>query len=339
MNPRGQLPDLDVESYLIPSADAGIELYVRNKRPAGMTTFAPEKILLYVHGATYPSETAFDLPIEGASMMDLIAARGYDVYLVDIRGYGRSTRPPEMSPPPEANPPIVSTEIAVRDFGAAVDHVRKRRSAARINLMGWSWGTAIAGQYTSLNNDKVMRLVLFAPLWIFRKDAVIAPAPEVSTTNPPPLGAYRLVSKEVAKARWLEGVPEDKRADLIPPGVFEAWVEATWATDPDAANHHPPMLRAPNGVIADVLATWATGKAYYDPGKITVPTFLIHAEWDFDLPSYQAREYFAQLKNAPYKRLVEIGEGTHTVMLEKNRMQFFREIIGFLDEDEPQALR
>jgi pimeloyl-ACP methyl ester carboxylesterase len=121
--------------------------------------------------------------------------------------------------------------------------------------------------------------------------------------------------------------------------VFEAWIEATWATDPDAANHHPPMLRAPNGVIADVIASWATGKAYYDPGKITVPTFLIHAEWDFDLPSYQAREYFAQLTNTPYKRLVEIGEGTHTVMLEKNRMQFFREIIGFLDENEPLALR
>jgi pimeloyl-ACP methyl ester carboxylesterase len=145
--------------------------------------------------------------------MDLIAARGYDVYLVDIRGYGRSTRPPEMSLPPEASQPIVSTEIAVRDFGTAVDHVRKRRGVARINLMGWSWGTAIAGQYTSENNAKVERLVLFAPLWIFRKDAVIAPAPDASTTNPLPLGAYRLVSKEVAKARWLEGVPQDERAD------------------------------------------------------------------------------------------------------------------------------
>jgi len=31
----------------------------------------------------------------GVSMMDLIAARGYDVYLVDVRGYGRSTRPPK----------------------------------------------------------------------------------------------------------------------------------------------------------------------------------------------------------------------------------------------------
>ena len=339
MNAPPPLPELLTESYTIPSGDAGIELYVRNKRPAGVTNFPAEKILLYVHGATYPSETAFDLPIEGASMMDLIAARGYDVYLVDIRGYGRSTRPAEMSAPPEANKPIVSTDTAVRDFATAVDHILKRRGVAKINLMGWSWGTAISGKYTSEHNDKVHRLVLFAPLWIFRKDAVIAPAPEATGKTAPQLGAYRLVSKEVAKARWLEGVPDDRKAGLIPPGVFDAWIEATWATDPDATKHNPPMLRAPNGVIADALAWWTAGRAHYDPGKITVPTFLIHAEWDFDLPSYQAREVFAALKNTPYKRLVEIGEGTHTVMLEKNRMQFFREIIGFLDEENPLGLR
>src|SRR4051794_20153816 len=114
MNGPRKLPELVTESFMIPSGDAGIELYLRNKRPAGMTNFPAENILLYVHGATYPSETAFDLPIEGASMMDLIAARGYDVYLVDIRGYGRSTRPPEMSAPPQAHKPIVSTDVAVR---------------------------------------------------------------------------------------------------------------------------------------------------------------------------------------------------------------------------------
>ncbi|MEA2883710.1 MAG: hypothetical protein QOH32_2966 [Bradyrhizobium sp.] len=38
-------------------------------------------------------------------------------------------------------------------------------------------------------------------------------------------------------------------------------------------------------------------------------------------------------------RLVEIGEGTHSVMLEENRMQFFREIMGLLDEENPLALR
>jgi hypothetical protein len=38
-----------------------------------------------------------------------------------------------------------------------------------------------------------------------------------------------------------------KKGDLIPPGWFEQWVDATWATDPDSAKHNPPLLRAPNG--------------------------------------------------------------------------------------------
>jgi pimeloyl-ACP methyl ester carboxylesterase len=265
--------------------------------------------------------------------MDLIAARGYDVYLVDVRGYGHSTRPVEMSQPPEANKPIVSTKIAAHDLGAAVDYILKKRKVSKIDVMGWSWGTSIAGLYTSEHNDKVNRLVLYAPQWIRTEP----PAPVAA--NAPPLGAYRLVSKESAKARWLKGVAEDKQADLIPPGVFDAWADATWATDPEAGKQNPPMLRAPNGVAEDGLNYWSAGKALYDPGKITVPTLILHAEWDADLPSYLAQGYFAQLKNTPYKRLIELSEGTHTVMMEKNRMQFFHELMGFLDEEKPLALK
>ena len=52
-----------------------------------------------------------------------------------------------------------------------------------------------------------------------------------------------------------------------------------------------------------------------------------------------ADAYFAKLTSAPYKRFVQLGEGTHTVMLEKNRMQFFHEILGFLDESDATALK
>ena len=322
-------PKLEATDVMIPSGDPGIQLFVRNKRPAGRET-SPDKILLFVHGATYPAETAFDLPIEGVSMMDLIASRGYDVYLVDVRGYGRSTRPPEMSQPPEANKPIVTTKVAAQDLGTAVDYILKKRKVSKINVMGWSWGTSIAGSYTSEHNDKVNRLVLYAPQWI---------RTEPPAANQPPLGAYRLVSKDSAKARWLKDVPEGKQADLIPPGVFEAWANATWATDPESTKQNPGMLRAPNGVAEDGRNFWSAGKALYDPGKITVPTLLLHAEWDADLPSYLAQNYFAQLKNTPYKRLIELSEGTHTVMMEKNRMQFFRELMGFLDEEKPLALK
>jgi hypothetical protein len=72
-------PKLTTESYIIPSADPGIQLYIRNKHLAGVTSFTGDKILLYVHGATYPSETAFDLPLGGRSMMDYIALQGWDV--------------------------------------------------------------------------------------------------------------------------------------------------------------------------------------------------------------------------------------------------------------------
>ena len=89
-------------------------------------------------------------------------------------------------------------------------------------------------------------------------------------------------------------------------------------------------------MLQDFRTYWIAGKAQYDPADIRVPTLLIHAEWDADLPSDQARGYFAKLTNAPYKRYVEIGEGTHSIMMEKNRMQFFREIMNFLDERDPQ---
>src|SRR5262245_4849367 len=98
-------PRLVMEEYTVPARDPGIELYVRNKRPEGVTQFSADKTLVFVHGATYPAETAFDLQLAGLSWMDHIAARGFDVYLLDLRGYGRSTRPPEMAQPPEANDP------------------------------------------------------------------------------------------------------------------------------------------------------------------------------------------------------------------------------------------
>ena len=107
-------PKLETESYLIPSADPGIQLYIRNKHAAGVTELCGDRILLYVHGATYPSETAFDLPLDGRSMMDYVAQQGFDVYLVDVRGYGGSTRPPEMDQPPSDNKPIVDTPTAVQ---------------------------------------------------------------------------------------------------------------------------------------------------------------------------------------------------------------------------------
>lgn len=309
---------------MIPAADPGIQLHVRNKRLEGRDSFPAERIVLFVHGATYPSETGFDIDLPGGSWMENVARKGYDVYFVDVRGYGRSTRPAAMDAPPAENPPFATTADAVRDVGSAVDFILKRRNIAKLNLIGWSWGTALMAGYTMNNNDKVNKLVLYAPLWTLKA--------------PPPIsgsGAYRAVTREPARQRGARGIPAQRVEEISPSAWFDQWWLGNLATDPAGAKQNPPVVRAPNGVLKDIVDYWGAGKATWEPEKIRVPTLLILAEWDQDTPLFMAQEVFARLTNAPYKRHVVIGEGTHAVALEKNRMHLINQVQSFLDEQLP----
>ncbi len=310
---------LVTEEAMIDSPQPGQKIYVRNKHAAGMTAFTPERVVVFVHGATYPASTAFDLPLGGLSWMDYIAQHGFDVYLLDLPGYGRSTRPAAMDGASDAGRPVETTAQAVADYAAVADWVMARRHVAKFDVMGWSWGTTIAGGYAAAHPDKVNKLVLYAPVWVPQ---------QLSTAEPPKLGAYRIVTADAAKQRWLNGVPADKQADLIPSGWFDQWQRATWATDPKSDGN---TLRAPNGVTEDLQNAWAVGKPTYDPGKITAPTLMIQAEWDHDTPPLRSQGLFPALTHAASKQYVLIGEGTHTVLMEKNRMQFFAAVQAFLE--------
>jgi len=318
-----EVQPLAVEDFHVPSKAAGVELFVRNKRPAGMQTFPSDRIVLFVHGATFPSESTFDLSLDGLSWMDFIARAGYDVYLVDVRGYGGSTRPAATAEPAGRGSPIATLAEAVDDVGAAVDFIRRRRNVERIHLIGWSWGTAIMGRYAATHGDKVDRLVLYAPLWQRRVEPLSTRGVDVKTP-------YRLVNVAAVKSRWLAGVAQDKQEHLIPRGWFETWVTATLATDPWGSRQTPPVMRAPNGVFAE-LQTAGEWVPPYDPTAIKAPTLLVKAEWDADTPSYMAQTLFPLLVNAPRKQYVELGEGTHSIMLERNRMHLFRTVQAFLD--------
>ncbi len=322
---HAQAPQLVTEEMMVKSPDAGIEIYVRNKRPANMTAFRPERTRAVRARRDISGAAAFDLKLGGESWMDYIAARGYDVYLLDLPGYGKSTRPKEMAEPAETIPRSCAATPRSRNIGAVVDHILARRNIPRLNLLGWSWGTTLMATYTTQNPAKVERLALYAPVWIRQTASLVQ-------TGPGPLGAYRTVKREQALGRWMTGVPEDKKAALIPAGWFDAWADATFASDPEGSKMNPPVLRAPNGVMQDGSEFFGAGKPYYDPAKITVPTLLVVAEWDRDAPPYMGQTLFPLLVNAPGKRFVMLAEGTHTIMMEKNRMELFKAVQGFFDE-------
>jgi pimeloyl-ACP methyl ester carboxylesterase len=182
-----------------------------------------------------------------------------------------------MDHPADSNAPIVTTDVAVKDVGSAIDFILQRRGISRINLMGWSWGTVTMGAYTADHNDKVERLVLYAPVWLT--------ASPPSQTARPALGAYVSAPMATARDRLQAGAPDDRKNDLMPVSWFEAWSAAALATDPVGSKQNPPVLRSPAGVFHDIRNYWEAGKPYYDPGRIKVPTLVIAAEWDRVTPS------------------------------------------------------
>ena len=293
-----------------------------------MRRYSAERTVIYVNGATQASEATFDLQLDGYSWMDYLAGRGFDVYLVDLRGYGGSSRPPEMNQPAADNSPIVRTDTAVKDLGSAIDHVLARRKLQSLDVIGWSWGATIAGAYTAQHNDKVNRLVLYAPQWLRETATVGRPGT--------PLGAYQSWTVQQGRDRLQAGTPEAARNAVFPPVYFDQWAAAALATDPAGAALNPPVIRTPNGIFQDNQDYWFAGRALWDPSRVTVPTLVARGEWDEVTTLADTLGVFHALVNASSKRMMIVGSGSHMVFIEKNREQLFREVQLFLDESAPR---
>jgi pimeloyl-ACP methyl ester carboxylesterase len=93
-------PEIQRKDFFV-DGDSGFHLFVREIfiRP-GRGGIAGEPLLL-LHGARVPGLASFDLPVLEGSLAADLAGLGFDVYVTDIRRYGRSTRPKEMGDPPE----------------------------------------------------------------------------------------------------------------------------------------------------------------------------------------------------------------------------------------------
>jgi pimeloyl-ACP methyl ester carboxylesterase len=313
-------PRIERQDFMIPARDAGIELHLRNLHPANHGKFTERQIVLFVHGATFPSTVAFDFEMPGGSWMQQLAAAGFDVYGLDIRGYGGSTRPRALDEPAESNPPFAGTAEAARDIAAAVDYILKRRGASALNLAGWSWGTTTTASFAAADSAKLRSLVLLSPVWL--------------PMQPPKYqGAWRASTHDGARAFMTGGIPQERVEEISPAAQYERWWTETLATDPQGAKRTPPILRSPNGVMRDFNEIWGAGRSAYDPARIRARTLLVVGEWDVVTPPAMAQALFPKLIGAADRRLIILSEATHFMALEKHRARLFSAVRSFIEEE------
>ena len=324
------------QDYHIDGVDPGVKIFVRQKMAAGNTRFTDDNIVIFVHGATGPSTCDFDLGFKDYSWADWMIDKGYVVYMFDKRNYGFSSREKAMDEPAANNRPLSRSYLVIRDLGAVIDHVKKKHKVAKVTLIGWSWGAMTSGYYASLHSEDVRKLVMYAPAYAFPLHTNLGPGSGLQNKRKPyefnyALGAYRTASTAQNTARWDGEIPLADKSQYRDPELPAAFWEACLATDPTSGTRTPPALRAPNGVLEDTFMQ-ETGRRMWNASSIYTPVLVVAGEYDTWSYPEDREGLMRDLTNAPSKRSVLIKDATHFVLFEKQRMEFFNEILKFLKE-------
>lgn len=282
----------------------GLRIYLWEKYQAALQhSFGMSgKVALLVHGGTWSGRPDFDLQIRDYSLMDLLAANGYDVWAIDIHGYGHSDK---------TDKDWSDVRSAAADIDAAVEYIVKLRSVSKIDLLGWSAGTQRAGLYAMQHPQRVAKLILYAPQWKGSAEYRDRVRKRIENGGKP-LGQYRINTEAAARSDFVEG-------ELALHPQFEEDVVALYArvalqTDPKSPN-----------AFADT-----TNQPVLDPLRISAPTMIIFGEYDYYAKEEDLLPFFAQLKTRD-KRFVLLPHGGHALILEKDHRRFQQDVLSFFD--------
>lgn len=311
----------------------GVEIAVREMLPPDSRSDQPP--LLLIHGGGGGGVASFDVPVPGYSLMADFAAAGIRVFTVDIRGWGTSTRPPELDGLPHAAAPAVTSEEAVQDIGAVVEWIVRQTGQDAIDLLGWATGGHWAAMYASRNPGRVRALISLNSLY-----GVDAPWPMragFADPNDPEqfnraAGAYALRTAQSLLGGWDRSIPLEDRDSWRDPRVAEAYAAVTIASDPTSVGRTPPSVRAPIGFQVDSFAQ-AAGNPFWDVGKITAKVLIVRGSLDFWSRPEDVAAFSNDLVNARSVETLVIDQGTHFLFIdrpERGRSIFLDAALQFL---------
>jgi pimeloyl-ACP methyl ester carboxylesterase len=282
---------------------------------------------LLLHGATLASYV-FDLPVPGYSLQERLAAAGWASYALDVRGYGQSSRPVPGDPACPADRPFSTATEGVADVADAVRFLRHDRQHTEVVLVGYSWGTILAGRFVTAHPGAVSRMILFAPIygtpnarWIGQLGIPGGPAGFG-------LGGYRWTSADELQARWDSEIPIEEKSSWRANEVLKAVLRAALGSDPLSLTRAPPAFRSPTGCGVDLFRAFS-GYAAFDAGKIEVPILLARGDSDTTSTEADSLRLLRCLKSRD-KHSITIPSGTHFACFEYSAPLLFDALLAFL---------
>jgi pimeloyl-ACP methyl ester carboxylesterase len=262
------------------NTDTGMKLAVVAKMPAAGRL---GKAVLLVHGSGV-GWAYWNVPIRDYSIMDHLAKKGFDVYAVECRGYGKSTKPNGME--------VNATNIA-RDLKSVLAEIGKKSGVRKVSLAGHSSAGAVLLVAASLYPELLDRMILIGVPYKKVHPNFVAYANKVIEMGKEPGKDYvpNLHYKDVEKR--LDAYDEDVVA------WYKKVVEAQY-----------PMM--PGGVYPDVI----NNPSIPVVPTMKIPTLILNGSKEYVVDPEDAMALFKDL-GAPDKAMIILPGGFHLMFLEK----------------------
>lgn len=278
------------------------------------------QVVLFVHGASVPSVPDFDLRYGDFNWMAYLAHDGFDVFAMDVTGFGLSPRPKMDDPcnaPASQQSTIIPRPLPARcaasyphvlttsqtendEITTVVEYLRRERKVDKISLVGWSQGGQRVAAYAARNPDKVESMYLYAALY-----SRTAPSGPPSVWPMPGTPMTLQTRSDLYNLRWD---PFVKCPDQLVPGVRDALWSTIMEQDPIGSTWGP----ADGTMRVRTFASFGWNKEFAQ--KITFPTFIIVGQ--FDGNAVGDAQLYEDLP-AEKKMLVNVDCASHFFLWEK----------------------
>jgi pimeloyl-ACP methyl ester carboxylesterase len=279
----------DVHTEVFPLERNGVKLHLARYQT---NDEGEKKPLLLVHGLTYSSHE-FDVNYGDYSLTRFLANSGFSVWLLDIAGYGSSQKVEDGFMP--------NSDYAAEDIAAAAKLITATAKTAKIDVLGWSWGTVTGGRFAAKYPDLVNKLVLYAP--------IVAGLAAIDVT-----AAFNVNTWEHAAGDFQLKADNTIDFDIVERPVVDTFLSHCWRYD---------GAGSPNGGRRDLLV--APTERLIPTAAIKAPTLLIVGDKD---PYVSVALCEEALKTLPQNAKLRVLEGAaHAVMMEKPYYKEFREVV------------
>jgi pimeloyl-ACP methyl ester carboxylesterase len=269
--------------------------------------------------------TAFDLRFENYSWMAFLAEAGFDVFAMDLTGYGSSPRPmmdnacntsPSdqdryliPNPLPERCAPrypyrLSNSQSDWDEIDTVVNYLRELRGVDKVSFVAWSRGGRRVGGYTARHAEKVERLFLIAP-GVYNR---------FEPSDPPPVLPEPGVPMTVQRVDIFPGWDAQLGCkDQFTPAIRPVISSTILEFDPQGSTWGEVGVRR-----SPVQTLWGWNQTF--ALQVEAPTLVIVGDLD---TTQGIRDLFEDL-GAKQKVFVQVDCASHSLLWENQHMIMLR---------------